>query len=145
MFFLVLVLCAVTSAYRCFLYLGREQALTFPKFCSARPMVLASVEAASREFKFEICIILPSLCVRDLREKARLLAVYILLFLSIFTLLFYLSMKEIYISFLDLLERIAFALWLFQPASRELIHLVYTVASQILYKFNGFQRENHKG
>ena len=88
MFILVRLLCAVTSAYRRFLYLDREQALSLPKFCSARPMVLASVEAASREFTFLICIILPSLCASDLREEVRLLTVYILLFLPIFSLLF---------------------------------------------------------
>ena len=66
MFILILMLCAVTSAYRpFFIYILRPQAVERSlslKFCSARWM------AASREFIFVICIILLSLRVRDLRK-----------------------------------------------------------------------------
>ena len=88
-----------------YIYLDRERSSGLSQLSSvARAMDLASGEAASREFIFVICIILLSLRARDLRKKYDCSQSIFHCFRS-FSLLFYLSVKEIYISFLDFLER----------------------------------------
>ena len=101
MFILIQGWCAVTSAYRrFFVYLDREW--------SSGLFLLSSVarDGSSERWGHEPRIHFVICTSRAWSEgKVRLLVVHFLLLLLVFSLLFYLRVKEIYISFLDFLER----------------------------------------
>ena len=112
MFIPILVFCAVYASRlltHAFLYIqldrnAVERSLS-PNFCGMRWIYKRVGRPRAASHIFVICIILLSLCARDVRKKYDCSQCFFHCFCSFLVCFFYLRVKEIYISFLDLLER----------------------------------------